>query len=124
MESIIWHYIIPIILFTVYFIGFFSLFKGFKEKLGLIIKNSNLRNFVVTFCKVFTFLSIVLYLVTLNEGFENKNLGQLSVFNYFKNFYNTIEYYFGWILFYWMFYIFLGSLLSSLIWTFSRKLVK
>jgi hypothetical protein len=123
MEKILWYIIIPLIVFASYFLAVLTLKESFRNALGKYIKNSFWRKCVIVYSRLFTLFSVVLYFITLNEGFENKHLGELTVSNFFRNFFETIGYFFGWIMFYWVFFLFVASAIIAIIWALLRKLI-
>jgi len=123
MEKILWYIIIPLIVFASYLLALLSLKESFRNALEKYIKNAFWRRCVIVYSRLFTLFSVVLYFITLNEGFENKQLGELTVSNFFRNFFGTIGYFFGWIMFYWIFFLFVASVIIAIIWALLRKLI-
>ena len=116
MEKIVWYIVIPLITLMSYSIAVSSLFQTGRSRLNQMIRNRAVLGMVINYSRIFLILSIILYVITLGEGFENFDLGTLSLSSYFNNFFRTFEYFFGWVLLYWILNIFIASwILSTLI---------
>ncbi|WP_421802536.1 hypothetical protein [Flagellimonas sp.] len=112
MGKFFWYVIVPIVVIGAVFIAVYSLFKPLDN----IIKKPRLRLFLKIFSRIFSVLLLIGYLLSIGEGFENLDLGELSFISYIKNFFRTLEYFFGWVLVYWFVIYAVISLVISLIW--------
>ena len=116
MEILIFNIILPLIVITSVIVGVLSLKRTqFQGKFGIFIKRFG------KYGLVFSTLTLLLYILTLSEGFENKNLGEFTLSGYIRNFFVTWEYFFGWVMFYWTIILILVSIGISLVW---KKLEK
>ena len=117
MGKFFWYIIVPIIVIGALFIAIYSLFKPLDK----IIKKERLRLFIKIFSRTFSILLLIGYLLSIGEGFENFDLGELSFTSYIENFFRTLEYFFGWVLVYWFVIYVIISLIMSLAWLLFTK---
>ncbi len=123
MEKILWYGVIPLIVLASYLIALLSFNPRFRNVLKGYVKREFLRTTLIVYSRAFTFFSLMLYFLTLNEGFENKHWGELTLLNFLQNFFGTIEYFFSWIMFFWVFFIFAASAIIAIVWGVLRKLI-
>ena len=88
---------------------------SFKFSLIRVYKKSKTYLLILLFSRLFILLNVVLYILILPECFDNLNLGEYNLYNYFTNFIDTIKYFLGVVIIYWVLIIFLVSLLLSAI---------
>lgn len=118
MGKFYWYIIVPTIVIGALFIGIYSIFKP----LDRIIKKERLRLFIKVLSRTFCILLLIGYLLSIAEGFENFELGEFTLGNYFKNFFRTLEYFIGWVLVYWFLIYAIISLIIASVWlVFTRR---
>ena len=108
MELIIGHFIIPVLLilslmaFTANFI--------WKNKEWRLLKSIRIYG------TIFFISSVCLYIISIPEAFDNMELGDLTLINNFKNFFNVFYYFLTWVLLpYWVLPLSVFSLIVTLI---------
>lgn len=108
----------PLVVVGSIFITIYSFFKPLDK----IIKKEKLRIFIKVFSKCFTLLLLIGYVLSIGEGFENFNLGELSFITYISNFFRTLEYFFGWVLVYWFVIYSIISIIVASVWLVINRL--
>lgn len=120
MGKFFWYIIVPLIVIGSLAITIYSFYKPLDK----IIKKEKLRFFIKIFSRCFTILLLIGYILSIGEGFENLNLGELSFKTYISNFFRTLEYFFGWVLVYWFVLYVIISVIVSFVWLILFKKLK
>ncbi len=113
MEILFWYFIWPFVIIISFTVGVLSFFEKFRLKAYKVSKSEGLAYFILFYSRLFIVLSTLVYFSSLEECFQNKELGHLNIQDYFHNLFLTVDYFIGWVFFYWSIPIIAISLLMS-----------